>query len=102
MKPLEVLTKLEKSTFLFFISFFAVSVTQLTPKSSNDFMILIISSFSCSHNFFSTYFSFKFIIAFEAKLLTYPVKLCLAKGIAKSVITLLPKLPNQEPKDQPD
>ena len=38
-------------------------------------------------------------IAFEAKLLTNPGKLSLAQIIARSVITFLPKLPNQEPKD---
>ena len=38
-------------------------------------------------------------IAFEAKLLTNPGKLSLAQIIARSVITFLPKLLNQEPKD---
>ena len=41
-------------------------------------------------------------IAFGAKLLTNPGKLSLARGIARSVITFLPILPNQEPKDPPD
>ena len=41
-------------------------------------------------------------IEFEAKLHTNAGKLSLAKGIAKFSSNLLPKLPNQEPKDPPD
>ena len=40
-------------------------------------------------------------IAFKAKLPTNPGKLSLVKGITRSVITFLPKLPNREPKDPP-
>ena len=41
-------------------------------------------------------------IAFEVKLLTYPGKLSLAKGIATFVCSFLPKLANQEAKDPRD
>ena len=41
-------------------------------------------------------------IALEVKLLTNPGKLSLAKWIAIFANAFLPKLPNQEPKDQPN
>ena len=57
-----------------------------TPESLNDFMILIIlfrSSFGiCKSSSFPLTFLSKLFIAFEAKLLIYPGKLPLAKGIA--------------------
>ena len=41
-------------------------------------------------------------ISFEVNLLYKPVELSLAKGIAIFVSAFIPKLPNKEPKDQPD
>ena len=41
-------------------------------------------------------------IAFKAKLLTNPGKLSLAKAIARSIITFVPKLPKQIQIDPPD
>ena len=98
-----------------FISSFTVSVTPLinTPKSSNDFMILIISFISsfkikevnpfhaltalfpliCFSNLF---------IAFEVKLLTNRRKLFFDKDKAMFVSAFFSKLPNQETKDPPD
>ena len=43
---------------------------------------------------FPLIFVSNYFIAFEGNLLASPVKLSLAKGIAKSFITFLPKLPN--------
>ena len=51
---------------------------------------------------FSLIFLSNLFIGFEVKLLTNPVKLSLAKGIAMFVSHFFPKLPNQEPKDTPD
>ena len=116
MKQLKVLTELQEIyLFVFFISCFTVSVTPSinTSKSSNDFIILIISFISLFEinkvNPFpalTTPFPLTFLsnlfIAFEAKLLTNPGKLCLDKGIAIFVSAFFPKLPNQEPKDPPD
>ena len=42
------------------------------------------------------------LIAFQAKLLTNCGRLSLAKGIARSVNTFLPKLPKKEPKEPSD
>ena len=88
---------------------FYVAVTSSinTPKSSNNFIISIISfiaSFKINKvnpfpaltapfplNFLSNIF-----IAFEVKLLTNPDKLSLAKGVALLVRVFSPKLPNQE------
>ena len=111
-----MLTKLQEICLLvFFISCFAVSVTPSinTPKSSNDFMILLIlfiSSFEINkvNPFpaltapFLIIFLADLFIAFEVKLLTNPGKLSLTKGTAMSVSVFLPKLPNEEPKDPPD
>ena len=82
----------------FFISYFTVSVTPPinTPESSNDFVILIISfissfqinkvnPFPALTPPFPLIFLSNLFIAFEAKLLTNPGKLSLAKRIAKSV-----------------
>ena len=41
-------------------------------------------------------------IAFEVKLLTYPGKLSVAKGIATLVSAFFSKFPNHEPKDPMD
>ena len=101
MKQLEVLKKQEEIYLLvFFISCFTVSVIPSinTFESSNDFMILIISfisSFEISkvNPFpaltapFPLIFLSNLFIAFEAKLLTNPGQLSLAKGIARCVIT---------------
>ena len=38
----------------------------------------------------------------EEVALTHPVKLLLAKGVAKSATTFLHNLPNQEPRNLPD
>ena len=81
-----------------------------TPKSSNDFMILIISfipSFEVNKvnpfpplaaPFLLVYLSNLFIV-FEAKFLTNPSKLSVAKGTATFVSAFLHKLPNRGPKD---
>ena len=97
--------------YCFFISWFTVLVTPSinTPKSSNDFSILItsfISSFEINKvNLFAAltaYFPFPLIflsnsfITFEVRLLTNPDKLSLAKGISIFVTKFFHKLPNQE------
>ena len=78
--------------------FYTVSVTHIIniPKSFNDFMILIIS-FISSFEINKVYLTHaltapfplivhsNFFTAFEAKLLSNPGKLSLAKGIARSV-----------------
>ena len=92
----------------FFISFFTVSVIAsiYTFESSNDFMILVISfisSFEINEvNPFPLIFLSNLFTAFEAKLLTNPGKLSLARGITIFVSAFFPKLPNQEPKGPPD
>ena len=98
----------------FFISCFTVSIISSinTFKSSSDFMILITFKYSFEINqvspfpalaaFFPLIFISDLFIAFEARLLTNPGKLSLAKGIAKSVITFLPKLPNILRRNLPD
>ena len=96
---------------LFFISCCTVSVTPSsnTPKSSNDFMILIIfiSSFKIYkvNPFPALAAPFPFIflsnvfIAVKVKLLTNPNQLSLAKGIATFVSAFFPILANQELKE---
>ena len=101
-----MLPKLQKICLLVFL--FHVSNT---CKSSNGFLILIISFISLieinklnpfppvtvpfPHIFLSNLF-----IAFEVKLIQ--VKLSLAKRILISAIDFFPNLHNQEPKDSPD
>ena len=74
---------------------------------SNGFMILIVSlmslfeinkvnTFPALTAPFSLIFLLNLFIVFEAKLLTNPGKLSLAKGIAIFVGTLFPILPKQE------
>ena len=96
MKRLKVLTKLQEISLLVFLFHaFTVSVTPLinTPDSSKNFMILIISflssfeinkvnAFRSLTAPFPLIFLSNLFIAFEAKLLTNPDKLSLAKGIA--------------------
>ena len=91
----------------FFVSCFTVSVIPSfnTFKFFNDFFILItsfissveiqkkVSPFSTLTAPFSAIFLSNSFIAFEAKLLTYPVKLSLSKGMATFVSAFfLPKL----------
>ena len=114
MKQLKVLTKLQEIRLLFFLSFNAsVTPSINTPRSSNDFMILIISFISSFEinkvnpfPAFTAPFPLIFLsilfIAFEVKLLTNPGKFSLVKEIAMFVSALFPKLRNQEPKDQYD
>ena len=100
MKQPIVLKLLQEISVLgFFISCFTVSVTPTinAPKTSNDFMILLISFISSFEikkvNPFhalatpSLLILFKLFIAFEAKLLTNPGALSLARVMAKSDIT---------------
>ena len=99
----------------FFILCFTVSVTPPInkPKSSSDFMILIISfissfkmnkvnPFSALAAPFPLTFISNFFIAFQVIFLTNPGKLSLAKGSGTFVGDFWPKLPNQEPKDPAD
>ena len=94
LKQIKVLTKLQQICLTeFFISCFTVSVTQSinTPKSSNDFLMLIIS-FISSFKInkvklfpaltapFPLIFLLNLFIVFEAKSLTDPGKLSLAEG----------------------
>ena len=51
---------------------------------------------------FPLIFLLNLFIAFEAKWLTNPGKLSLAKGIAIFFSVFYPKLPKEEPKDPPD
>ena len=111
-----MLTKLwEIRLLVFFISCFTISVTPSinTPKSSNDFIILIISFISSLKTNkvnpfpalivpFPLIFLSNLFIAFEVKLLTNTAKLSLAKGIAMFVSPFFPKLPNQKSNDSPD
>ena len=73
-----------------------------TVSSLSLFEINKVNSFLALTAPFPLLFLSNLFIAFEAKLLTYPSKLSLAKGIARSVINFLPKLSSQEPKDPPD
>ena len=88
------------SWFFYFV--FTISVTSSinTFDYSNDFMILTISfissfeinnvkTFTALTTPFPLIFLSNLFIALEAKLLTNPVKLSLAKGIVKSFITFL-------------
>ena len=106
---------LQEIHLLFFITCFTISVTPSinTPESSIDFMILIISFtyifeiyivnlFPALATPFHLFLFSDLFLAFEVKLFTNPGKLSLAKGIAMFVNAFFPKLPNQEPKDQPD
>ena len=99
----------------FLISCSTVSVTPSmnTHESSNDFVILIISfissfyinkvnPFPAPSAPFPLIFLSNLFIAFEAKLLTNPDKLSLAKGTATFVSAFFPELVNHEPKDPPD
>ena len=107
-----MLTKLQDIYLLvFFISCFTVSI--ITPKSSNHFMILIVSftsSFKINKvNPFPAptapsplIFLSNVFIAFDFKLLTNPGKLSLAKEIATFASEFFPKLASQEPKYPPD
>ena len=101
--------------FFIIISGFTVSVTPSinTPKSYNDFMILIISfisSFEINQVNplpvlkapFPLIFLSNWFTAFEVKLLTNPGKVSLAKGIATFISAFLSTLANQEPKDPLD
>ena len=72
---------------LSFISSFEINKVNPFPALTAPFSLIFLSNL---------------IVAFEAKWLTNPDKLSLAKGIARSVITFLPKLPNLKPKDPPD
>ena len=103
--------QLKKSAFLFFISYFTVSVTPSIdkPESSNDFMFLIksfifsfkinkVNPFPALIAPFPLIFLWNLFIAFEFKLLTNPDTLTLAKGIAIFVSDFFLKLHNQEPK----
>ena len=94
MKRLKMLTTRNQLS-VFFISWFTVSVTPSinSPESSNNFMIFkmsFISSLKMNkvNPFPAMIVHFPFIyllnlfFAFEAKLLTNPGKLSLAKGIA--------------------
>ena len=89
---------------------FGAALSINTPKSSKVFMNLIIPSISSFklikiNSFHVLTALFPIILlsnlytAFEGKLFTSPGKLYLAKGIVTSIITNLPKLHNQEPKD---
>ena len=51
-------------------------------------------TFLLSQLFFHLFFFSNLFIAFQAKLLTNLGKLSQAEGVARSVITFLPKLPN--------
>ena len=101
--------------FCFYFSSFTVSVTpsNITPESSNDFIILIISfissfkinkvnPFPALTAPFPLMFLSNVFIAFEVKLLTNPGKLFLGRGIAIFASAFFPKLPNQELRDPPD
>ena len=89
MKQPKRLTKQQQIQLLvFFISCFTVSVTPSinTPKSSSDFMILIISfisSFEINIGLTAPvhYLLSNLLIAFGAILTTYLGKLSVAKGI---------------------
>ena len=61
-----------------------------------------LNPFSAPTAPFSLTFYSNVFIVFEAKLLTNPGKLSLAKEIATFVSAFLPKLPNQGAKDPPD
>ena len=116
MELLTFLTKQEEIYLLaFFISCFTFSVILSVHSSepSDEFMILIIS-FTSSFEInkvnlfpafrapFSLIFLANLFIAFEAKLLTNPGKLSLAKAIATIARAFLLKLPSQEARDLPD
>ena len=88
----------------FSISYFTASVTLSINISSNDFMILKISfipslkinevnPFPALTAILKKIFFFfqNFLIAFEAKLHTNPVKLSLDKGISRSVNAFFPR-----------
>ena len=89
-------------------------LNQLIPlEFSSDFMILIIlfvsstevnrvNPVSAPTASFSLMSLSEFFIAFEAILLTNPGKLSLVKVISTFLSAILPKLPNQEPKDPLD
>ena len=62
-----------------FISSFEIKKVNPFPAITAPFPLIFLSNL---------------FIAFEAKLLTNPDKSSLAKGIAKSAITFLPKLQN--------
>ena len=94
MKRLKMLTTRNQLS-VFFISWFTVSVTPSinSPESSNNFMIFkmsFISSlkmnkvnpFPAMIVHFPSIYLLNLFFAFEAKLLTNPGKLSLAKGIA--------------------
>ena len=114
MRRVKVLTKLQETqplALLFhvlLISCITVSVTPSinTPKSSNDFIILIISFISSLEinkvnlflaltDPFPLIFLSNLFIIFEVQLFTNSGKLSLAKGIAIFVSAFFPKLPNQ-------
>ena len=90
LKQIKVLTKLQQICLTeFLISCFTVSVTQSinTPKSSNDFLMLIISfisSFKINKvklfPALTAIFLLNLFIVFEVKSLTDPGKLSLAEG----------------------
>ena len=84
----------------------SVSPSIITPKSSNDFMILIMSfifsfkvnkvnPFPALRGPFPLIFLLILFTPFESKFLTNPGKLSLTKGIAIFVSVFFPKLANQ-------
>ena len=72
---------------LSFISSFEINKVNPFPALTAPFSLIFLSDL---------------FIAFEAKWLTNPDKLSLAKGIARSVITFSPKLPKLKPKNPPE
>ena len=112
MKQLKVLTELQEIYLLVYFMFYCFSNSINTPKSSNDFMILIISFISSLEiNKLNTFpaltapfrltFLPKLFNGFEAELLTNPGKLSLAKGIT-TFFSAFFLIANQELKDPPD
>ena len=67
-----------------FISSFEINRVNPFPTLTAPFPLIFLSNL---------------FISFEVKLLTYPDKLSLAKGIAIFVSAFFPKVLNQEPKD---
>ena len=114
MKLPKLLTEQEEISFLVFLFHYFISViaSNNTSESSKDFMVLIIPFLSSLEinkvNLFPVltapfplFFS-NFFITFEAKLLTNPGKLSVAKRMATFVSAFLPKLPIEEPIYPPD
>ena len=70
-----------------FISSLEINKVNLFPSLTAPFPLIFMSNL---------------FIALTIKLLSYPSKLSLAKGIAIFVSAFLPKLPNQELRKPPD